>query len=228
MNDSNAKPKSRLGRNLSALLNYSEESLIKAMGLEDRHGDGHQSGDGDELPLEAIAHRSIGKDQPDSGLEIPAVEKIEFKPMEAERTGVADEHSFPEEWYAAVAGDQKNVQYRITFNRQDLELQDFVLPLGVKQSFDLAIQLQLPPLHTGQAIPPIVSRLHVYLLCFDPSSGVRIRMERDSQLIEPDKQQYIFHFHLEGFEAGSWKLSVQMYAALFGFSERQVLNLKVG
>jgi hypothetical protein len=229
MNDSNAKPKSRLGRNLSALLNHSEESLIKAMGLEDRNGDGHQPDAGDEeLPMEAIAHRKIGKDQPDSDVDIPAVEKLAFKPAQADNTRVEPDLPIPEEWSVAAAGDQKNVEYRIIFNHQDLAPEELALPLGVKQSFDLSVRLHLPQLQTDHNIPPIVSKLHVYLLIFDPRSGLRIRMERSSQLIEPGKRQYSFPFHLEGFAAGSWNLSVQMYAALFGFSERRVVNLKVG
>jgi hypothetical protein len=228
MNESNGKQKSRLGRNLSALINHSEESLLKAMKLKNHQADEDESDSGeDQLPIETLSLRPLGKDQPDSAIDLPAIEKLPFKPAMADRSSVSPEVLIEESWSVTPAETQQSVLYQIMFEQRTLKADEKELRLGVDQSLTLEIAVQLPLLAAGQSIPPSVAKLHVYLLLFNSETGRRVRMESGTQAIEAGKKHYNFMFKMAGTAAGSWNLSVQIYAALYDYTERRVLRLAV-
>ncbi|HNW59988.1 MAG TPA: hypothetical protein PKI62_09965 [bacterium] len=228
MNDTTGKSKSRLGRNLSALLSHSEESLIKAMGWKGEHDNGRdqETANGTQ-PIETLTLRTpnfMPSDLPDAAYTgtpktlAPGAAGI---PQPENDTAVA------EEWFARPADTPAALLYQITCMQLPVGAEETIFHIAADQRFALGVTLQLPLLTASQPVPPAVSRLHVYLLLFDAVKGQRVRVESRSCTIEAGTGNYDLDFELDGISAGTWDLAVHIYAALFDFAERRVLHLQV-
>ncbi|HOT96486.1 MAG TPA: hypothetical protein PLG50_14025 [bacterium] len=228
MNETTGKSKSRLGRNLSALLNHSEESLIKTMRWKGGDGNGHKAGVEEEpLPIPIITLPSTHALLEEPSPQFPPAALYQSVPESAAPEHPATGAVVEEEWSVRPAENQPNVLYQISFQNHLLAPEEDLFHLAVRQAISLEVALQLPLLRSTQPVPPVVSRMHVYLLLFDAEKGQRVRLETNSSTIEPGKQNYDFHFQLDGMAPGRWDLAVQVYAALYDFAERRVLRLQV-
>lgn len=227
MNETTGKSKSRLGRNLSALLNHSEESLLKAMRWKGGGGDGSPGIDEESLPIETITLPSAEAFPVDAPPEPATTVRPRSGPEPAAAAQPQVGVTVEEEWSLKPADGQPSVLYQIRFQQRLLAPEEESFPLEAGKELTLEVALQLPLLKRTQPVPPVVSRLHVYLLLFDAEKGARVRLEAGSTAIEPGQQEYDFRFRLDGIAAGRWDLAVQVYAALYDFAERRVLHLQV-
>ncbi len=230
----NGKEKSRLGRNLSALLTHSEESLFKVMQLK-RRSEERSGSAAEEAALldKEISFESAGKDQPDLMVATPPADDLSLGPVGIEQPDVMTDSSFVDEFLPLEkpanhpAADQRKVISRLTIKQRGFELDEDDLKLSAGEPFTIAIAVNLPLLSKRQTIPPVVSKLAVYVLLNDPDSGARLRMETNSASLDRKRRMYEFAVPMEGLDAGSYELCVHIYAALYGFSERQVMNLLI-
>jgi hypothetical protein len=226
MHEQNEKRKSRLGRNLSALLNHSEESLFKAMQLKQQPGDnGHSDPEAKPIPAEVLTFQLGGADQGDTSLDLPVLDEATCDQAEQDQSDFMSDMTPEEERPFDSSASPQSVISRITLKQNDRELGENDLQLRADEAFELSVAVHLPLLSKNQSIPPVVSKLHVYLLINEPVTGARLRMETSSIPLDPKRKRYEINFPIEGVGAGAWDLCVHIYVALYAFSERKVLNL---